>query len=156
MDELDRYPARRDVPWDEIDGRVVISLPKARSATTRLALRLFGAPRNTIATLEDDAARFWLASDGARTLREMIALLGRSEAAALAFARDLHARGFLELRERAGPIAQTLRGLPGFARPACRKCGVVTPVRAKPGAPWLCPRCRRLNLVPREPGANRK
>ena len=141
------YPARRDLPWDEIDGRVMIALPKARSATTRLALRIFRAPRNTIVTLDADAARFWLASDGGKTLREVAATLGKRDEAAAAFALELQARGFLELRAQIEPLIETQRGLPGFARAACRKCREITPIRADAGAGWMCPRCRAVNRL---------
>jgi hypothetical protein len=152
------HPARADLPWDEVDGRVFVALPRRRTRVERwLSARLFPTPENVLITLEGHAGAFWRLADGTRTLddiaRKLAALPGdaaRMDERALAFARKLAARGLLRLPERPEPASDTRQGLherDGFRRHACRACGVRIPVRAPDGAFFLCPRCRRLNRL---------
>lgn len=159
-DLLATYPARADVPWDDIEGRIVIALPRKSGAVERFLARILPVPENVVLSLEGTAASFWRLAEGTRTLRQMAAELaaqiegGQREARVLHLARDLAARGFLVLRPTPEPLVETRRGLgpeKGFHPLACRACKVVTPVRARSGARWFCPRCRKLNMVPRPP-----
>jgi hypothetical protein len=149
----DRRPARARVAWDEIDGRVVLALPRPLSWAERLVSRLlFPIPAERLVSLEGPAARFWLLADGARTLRGIAAAMGADPARCARFADDLAARGLLAPEGEAADDA--LRGLTparGWRRVACRRCRTTQPVRAGPGARWFCPRCRKLNQVPTAP-----
>lgn len=160
MDEAARlYPARRDVPWDDVEGRVAIVVPRHQSPFERWLQARIPMARNAVLSLEGAAADVWRLSDGTRTLADVAASLPRAQAGGgdvaarvLRLARDLERRGFLALHAAPRPVVETLRGLPeaqGFRRQACRKCRRVTPLRAEPGAWWLCPACRRPNRLPR-------
>ncbi len=140
--------------WDEVEGRVVLALPRTLSAAERLVSRLFPIPDARLVSLEGLAARFWLLSDGARSVRGIAEALGAEEGRAALFAEDLARRGLLALAPAPAAADDALRGLTperGWRCLACRRCKTVHPLRAAPGARWFCPRCRKLNQVPLGP-----
>lgn len=154
----DRYPARADVPWDDLgDARVVLAIPRRRGRVESLLARLVPGPRDALVSLEGRAARFWRLADGTRALAAIVDELrapGDEEvdARVRALAEDLARRGFLALHDAPAPARDARKGLgpaQGFRRLACRRCRVEHPVRAPPGAWWACPRCRRPQRVPR-------
>lgn len=160
QDLLSAHPARARVAWDEIDGRVVIALPRRLTRAERFVSRIFPIAEVRLVSLEGPAARFWLLCDGQRTVREIArAMFDAAPAEGLEgrsalFAQDLVARGFLALSEAPGQAEDELRGLTperGWRRLACRRCKTVHPLRIAPGARWFCPRCRKLNQVPQVP-----
>lgn len=146
------YPARVDLPWDELDGRVFVALPRRRTRVERWLSRFVGTPENTLLTFEGEAAAFWRAADGTRAIEEIAAELPGAPAVARvdAYARRLAARGLVRLHPRPTPAPDERRGLTperGFHHPACRRCGLRIPVRARLGAFYLCPRCKRPNRL---------
>lgn len=154
------YPARVDLPWDELDGRVFVALPRRRGAVERwIARHVVATPENVLITLEGHAAAFWRLADGTRDLatlaRDFAAQTGdaeRIDERIREFATRLAKRGLVRLLPSPQPVLETRVGLDehqGFARHPCRHCRVRLPVRAPPGAFFLCPRCRRLNRLPR-------
>lgn len=161
MDPLDVYPIRREVAWDDVDNRVVIALPRDVGAVGRLFAKLMPVAENRLVSLEDQAADFWRKADGRNSLRAIAGDLTRkgeageaAQARVIVFARDLERRGFLEIRAQHGAANDRLRGLTpqrGFFRLACGQCDVVHPIQAKPGAKWACPRCQKVNRVPKTP-----
>lgn len=154
-----RYPARVELPWDEVDGRVFLALPRRRTRIERwISERLLPVPENVLLTFEGHAAAFWTLADGTRTVdeiaRELERLPGdasRMDERAHGFAERLSARHLVRLLDRPERVGDERRGLgaaEGFRQHACR-CGVRLPVRAPPGAFFFCPRCRRLNRLAR-------
>lgn len=146
------YPARVDLPWDDVDGRVFVALPRRRTRFERWVSRFVPTPENTLLTFEGEAAAFWRLADGTRPVGELAsALPGAPPVARVdAYARRLAARGLVRLHAQATPVVETQRGLGverGFHHPPCRRCGLRVPVRARVGALYLCPRCKRPNRV---------
>lgn len=157
MDPLDAYPARADVPWDEVDGRVVLALPKPHGPVERLVNRIVPVADERHVSLEGASARVWLLADGTRTLRELAreafrdAPAERMEERAVRFAQDLAARGWLRLQDAPARAADAQRGLTpekGYRAARCRRCKTEHRLRLPQGARYFCPRCRRPNLVP--------
>lgn len=150
------YPARVDLPWDEVDGRVFVALPRRRTRVERWLDRFFPSPENVLLTFEGRAAAFWTLADGTRTLGEISDALeavpgdaSRMDERAAAFAERLRGRNLVTFEDAPRRVDDTRRGLDaarGFRLHPCR-CGVRLPVRAPAGARFLCPRCRRLNRL---------
>ena len=153
MDPAKTFPARRDVPWDEIDGRVVLALPRHITWVQRIVSHIFPLGQTQIVTLDGPAAQFWLACDGRHATREIAKTLGdipHAEARAQRFVADLAARGFLSLHEAPTPTQDRARGLTpekGYARLRCRRCKRDQPLRLGADTRWFCPHCRRLNRI---------
>lgn len=144
MHPHDAYVVRAVVPWDELDGRVVIALERRLGTVERALARLVRVPENVLVSLEGPAANAWRLADGSRRLREL-----PDEARPIA--HELARRRFLRLVDAPTRATDPMRGLDessGYGRHACRRCAVVQPLRARQGAWWICPRCRRINRVP--------
>lgn len=143
-----RYPARADVAWDELEGRIVLALPRPLSAAQRAVARLlFPIPEERLVSLEGPAAQLWRLADGGRNVEQIAREMRVAPEQAARFAEDLAARGFLALRETPAPVADAKRGLDasrGWQQARCRRCRTLSPLRAGT-ARWFCPRCRKLN-----------
>lgn len=148
------WPARVDVPWDEVDGRIYVALPKRRGRIERALARFMPVPANVLLTLEGGAARFWLLADGTCELADLAVRIRTDdeaedvEARTRAFGDAMAARGLVRMLSAPEPVTDARRGLgeaQGFLRATCRRCKVVLPLRGRRGTFFLCPRCRWPN-----------
>ncbi len=146
------YPARRPIPWEVDEGRVVLEPPEPPSRIERWVRRLLRAPRRSQVRLDDEGTRAWLLADGTRTLgeaaREIAAELDPSTTAEEArvrlerFYAALVDRGALELRAAPEPTTDPLRGFPHHEEVPCG-CGrtVRVPGDRDGAVRYRCPAC---------------
>lgn len=140
------------MPWDELDGRVFIALPKRRTRIERALERVVPTPHNTLMTFEGESARFWTLADGTRTLDDLAAALEATPARVERFTARLAHRGLLTLHAQPSAAPDTRKGLgeaQGFRRHTCWSCALTHPLRASGRAVFFCPRCKRPNRLAR-------
>lgn len=142
-----------------IEGRAVIAVDAAPGRVERWIRRVFPGPDVRFATLDDLGTDAWLLADGSRTVRAIAADLRAkhresaepAEERAARFATALAGRGWIRLAT--GPVStgDDARGFTperGYRVVSCTKCARARPIKAPPGARYLCPACGKLTRAP--------